>query len=239
MINLTARICGSRFGRGWIIPGGVRFDLDLGLTEHARQVLTDVLKEFSDIEALLFNSSSALTRLEETGTVTGELAHAAGLVGLAARASGVARDVRAEFPYGIYRYSSIPSLTLDSGDVYARAKLRSLEIRSSIQFIFEQLDTLPAPKPKGSLGPMAKNAFRPLTGLTFVLTGTLRTLKREDAKERIEAAGGKVAGSVSSKTNYVVVGEEAGSKLDKAQELNIPVIDEAALLAMLDSDTKH
>lgn len=61
--------------------------------------------------------------------------------------------------HGIYRYSSIPSVRLDSGDVYARAKLRSLEIRSSIQFIFEQLDTLPAPKPRGSLGPMAKNAL--------------------------------------------------------------------------------
>jgi DNA ligase (NAD+) len=88
-------------------------------------------------------------------------------------------------------------------------------------------------------GPKHAKKAGPLTGLTFVLTGALPTLKREDAKERIEAAGGKVAGSVSSKTNYVVAGEEAGSKLDKAQELNIPVIDEAALLAMLDSDTKH
>ena len=159
VINLTARICGSRFGRGWIIPGGIRFDLDPELSENARQILAGVLKEFSDIEALFFNSSSSLARLEETGTVTSEQAHAAGLVGLAARASGVARDVRAEFPYGIYRYSSIPSLRLDSGDVYARAKLRSLEIRSSIQFIFEQLDNLPAPKPRGSMGPLAKNAL--------------------------------------------------------------------------------
>jgi DNA ligase (NAD+) len=76
-----------------------------------------------------------------------------------------------------------------------------------------------------------------LTGLTFVLTGTLPTLKREDAKERIEAAGGKVAGSVSSKTSYVVAGEEAGSKLDKARELNIPILDEAGLFAMLGSET--
>ena len=159
VINLTARICGSRFGRGWIIPGGVRFDLDRELTENARRVLAGVLKEFSEIEALFFHASSSLARLEETGTVTSEQAHAAGLVGLAARASGVARDVRTEFPYGIYRYSSIPSLTLDSGDVYARAKLRSLEIRSSIQFIFEQLENLPALKPKGSIGPLAKNAF--------------------------------------------------------------------------------
>ncbi|MGH9667143.1 MAG: NAD-dependent DNA ligase LigA, partial [Bryobacteraceae bacterium] len=73
-----------------------------------------------------------------------------------------------------------------------------------------------------------------LKGLTFVLTGTLPNLTREDAKARIEAAGGKVTGSVSSKTRYVVAGEEAGSKLDKARQLEIPVIDEAALLGMLE-----
>ena len=74
-----------------------------------------------------------------------------------------------------------------------------------------------------------------LAGLTFVLTGTLPTLARDEAKKRIEDAGGKTAGSVSKKTSYVVAGEEAGSKLDKAIELKVPVIDEAALLAMLQS----
>jgi DNA ligase (NAD+) len=72
-----------------------------------------------------------------------------------------------------------------------------------------------------------------LEGLTFVLTGTFPTLSREEAKEKIEAAGGKVSGSVSKKTNYVVAGEEAGSKLTKAQELSIPIIDEAELLRLL------
>ncbi|KAA6455876.1 NAD-dependent DNA ligase LigA [Acidobacteria bacterium AB60] len=72
-----------------------------------------------------------------------------------------------------------------------------------------------------------------LAGLTLVLTGTLPNLTREDAKARIEAAGGKVAGSVSKKTSYVVAGEEAGSKLDKARELNVPVLDEAGLLELL------
>jgi len=72
-----------------------------------------------------------------------------------------------------------------------------------------------------------------LAGLTFVLTGTLPTLTRDEAKQRIENAGGKTAGSVSKKTSYLVAGEEAGSKLDKARELNIPVLDEAGLLALL------
>ena len=72
-----------------------------------------------------------------------------------------------------------------------------------------------------------------LDGLTFVLTGTLPRLTREDAKARIESAGGKVSGSVSRKTRYVVAGEEAGSKLDKARELGVQVIDEARLLDLI------
>jgi DNA ligase (NAD+) len=76
-----------------------------------------------------------------------------------------------------------------------------------------------------------------LEGLTFVLTGTLPTLTRDEAKQKIEAAGGKTAGSVSKKTSYVVAGEEAGSKLDKAHQLKIPVIDEARLLALLAGQT--
>ncbi|MBF9263210.1 NAD-dependent DNA ligase LigA [Paracidovorax cattleyae] len=82
-------------------------------------------------------------------------------------------------------------------------------------------------------GPPAERATLPLAGKTFVLTGTLPTLSREDAKERLEAAGAKVAGSVSKKTHYVVAGEEAGSKLARAQELGVPVLDEAGLLALL------
>jgi DNA ligase (NAD+) len=79
-------------------------------------------------------------------------------------------------------------------------------------------------QPKAKAGPLA--------GKTFVLTGTLPNLKREEAAAKIEAAGGKVSGSVSKKTDYVVAGAEAGSKLDKAQKLGVKIIDEAELLRL-------
>ena len=79
----------------------------------------------------------------------------------------------------------------------------------------------------------ASDAHRPLLGKTLVITGTLPTLSREEAKELIEAAGGKVSGSVSKKTHWLVAGEEAGSKLDKARELGVDILDEAGLQALL------
>jgi DNA ligase (NAD+) len=74
----------------------------------------------------------------------------------------------------------------------------------------------------------------PFTGKIVVLTGTLASMTRDEAKERIEAAGGKVTGSVSKKTDFVVAGEEAGSKLDRAQELGVAVLDEEKFRQMLD-----
>jgi DNA ligase (NAD+) len=82
---------------------------------------------------------------------------------------------------------------------------------------------------------VALDAPKPWAGKTFVLTGTLPTLSRDEAKEKIEALGGKVSGSVSKKTHFVVAGSEAGSKLDKAQELGLTVLDETAFIQLIET----
>ena len=90
--------------------------------------------------------------------------------------------------------------------------------------------------PEGPPAPKAPQGV--LAGKTVVLTGTLPTLTRDAAKEMLEAAGAKVAGSVSKKTDYVVAGAEAGSKLAKAEELGIPVLDEDGLHQLLEGNTQ-
>ncbi|MCE2666067.1 MAG: NAD-dependent DNA ligase LigA [Limnohabitans sp.] len=85
-------------------------------------------------------------------------------------------------------------------------------------------------------GAPAERVPKPLSGQTIVLTGTLPTLSRDEAKAMLEEAGAKVAGSVSQKTSYVVAGAEAGSKLEKALALGVPVLDEAGLLSLLKGD---
>jgi len=96
--------------------------------------------------------------------------------------------------------------------------------------VIEQLRACGVTWPEGA--PADKGA-QVLAGKTIVLTGTLPTLSRDAAKDMLEAAGAKVSGSVSKKTSYVVAGEEAGSKLAKAEELGVPVLDEAGMLALL------
>ncbi|MDH0866713.1 NAD-dependent DNA ligase LigA [Mitsuaria sp. GD03876] len=101
--------------------------------------------------------------------------------------------------------------------------------------VVEQLVAAGVTFPESEGAAAAPAGPQPLAGKTLVLTGTLPTLSRDEAKELIEAAGGKVSGSVSKKTSYVIAGEEAGSKLDKARELGVTVLDEDGLQALLAS----
>jgi DNA ligase (NAD+) len=119
----------------------------------------------------------------------------------------------------------------DIGPVIARSIMAFLSDPLNLEMI-EQLRAAGVHWPEAE--PVERKA-QPLQGLTFVLTGTLPTMSRDEAKEIIEAAGGKVAGSVSKKTSYVVAGEEAGSKLAKAEELGVTILDEAGLLLLLKS----
>jgi DNA ligase (NAD+) len=118
----------------------------------------------------------------------------------------------------------------DVGPVVARS-IHTFFAQAHNREVVEQLRALGVHWTEGE--PSRAQAL-PLGGKTFVITGTLPGMDREQAKERIEAAGGKVAGSVSRKTDYLLAGAEAGSKLAKAQELGVPVIDEAQFLELID-----
>ena len=135
-------------------------------------------------------------------------------------------------------FGSIEALENATPDELERVEEVGPRISSAIREFFTRpanLELVQALKEAGiDMTAEKKQRSTQLAGLTFVLTGTLPTLTRDEAKLRIEEAGGKTAGSVSKKTDYVVAGEEAGSKLDKALELKVPVIDEAGLLALLE-----
>jgi Ni,Fe-hydrogenase III large subunit len=153
-LNLTALLCGSRFGRGMIRPGGVGFDLDDGRKSQLLERLDAAFRDVHDAAELLWDSASVQARFEETGTISQEDCRALGLVGPAARACGLECDVRQDFPWGIFRFAQIPVSTWPTGDVFARAFVRWLEIQRSVQFIREQLEGFPAGQTRMELRPL-------------------------------------------------------------------------------------
>ena len=142
-LNMTAQICGNRFGRGLVRPGGVAHDLDDSRIADLLKRLDAAEKDLAVAVNLLWNTPSVMNRFEETGTICAGLAHEIGLVGPAARACGVDRDVRRDLAFGIFRFAHIPASTWHTGDVFARAYVRWLEIQQSVEFIREQLGSLP------------------------------------------------------------------------------------------------
>jgi Ni,Fe-hydrogenase III large subunit len=157
-LNLTAVICGSRFGRGLVRPGGVGFDIDADRTSTMVQRLDAALSDVENAAELLWSASSVLSRFENTGCVTEEMAIDLGLVGFAARASGVYRDVRHDHPSGIFRFTKVPVSTARSGDVFARAYVRWLEIRRSGRLVRELLQSLPRGGNLASHGELAPDS---------------------------------------------------------------------------------
>ena len=144
ILNLTALLCGNRFGRGLVRPSGTAWDLNGELIEKLSKRLNAAEKDLFGALELMFDTPSVLARLEGTGKVAKQDAREIGLVGVAARASGIDYDVRTDFPYGAYRFSR-PKTAIGTatGDCYARAHIRLLEIGESMDFIKEQLPALP------------------------------------------------------------------------------------------------
>ncbi len=203
--------------------------LDRGLVHHVADLYSLTEEQLVDLER--FAEKSARTLLAEV-----ERSKKAGLarvvMGLGIRFVGerTAQFLAEEF-------GSMDALMAASAEELERVDEVGPRISESILVFFARpanvklVESLKAAGVK--MTAEKKQRSTELTGLTFVLTGSLPNLSRDDAKQKIEAAGGKVSGSVSKKTNYVVAGEEAGSKLDKAHELKIAVLDEAGLLEML------
>jgi Ni,Fe-hydrogenase III large subunit len=143
-LNLTALVCGNRFGRNLVRPGGVRFDLT---PQTANDLLARVQSTFEGTRNavdLLWETPSVMSRFDGTGVVSRQDAARLGLVGPAARACGVDRDVRSDLPWGMYQSHDLPSVTLQTGDVAARAYVRWFEIQKSVEFIRNVIRTLPA-----------------------------------------------------------------------------------------------
>ena len=142
-LNMTAHMCGSRFGRGMVRPGGVQFDIDRERTAELLERLDAAERDTANAVKLLWDTYSVMARLEDVGHVAPRDAEELGLVGLAARACGLSRDVRHDMPSGYFRFSHIPVSTWESGDVFARAYVRWLEIQRSIAFVRDQLQAIP------------------------------------------------------------------------------------------------
>ncbi len=145
-LNMTALLCGNRFGRGLIEPGGVAFDLDDTLIQQLKDRLRTTFNDVTAAVNLLWDTPSVMARLENTGRISTKTAEDLGLVGPAARACNIVRDARYDLPTGIFRFSQIPVSTWDTGDVFARAYIRWLEIQRSVTFIQHQLEMWPEGK---------------------------------------------------------------------------------------------
>jgi Ni,Fe-hydrogenase III large subunit len=153
-LNLTALICGNRFGRSLVRPGGVGFDLDEERRTQCLERLESAHRDVENAVRLLWDSTSVQARFDGTGVLDLAVCLDLGMVGPAARACGIECDVRQDFPSGIFRFAQVPVSTWTTGDVFARAYVRWLEIQRSVAFIREQLRAFPDGPIRSEIGPL-------------------------------------------------------------------------------------
>jgi Ni,Fe-hydrogenase III large subunit len=142
-LNMSALLCGSRFGRGLVRPGGVYFDCLPDTVTELVTCLEGARRDYSGAVELLWDSPTVMARFEKTGRIRNEDAMALGFVGPAARACGIVRDVRHDHPFGSYRTFNPQVCVETEGDVLARAKVRWRESLAALDLIAVLLEKLP------------------------------------------------------------------------------------------------
>ena len=158
-LNMTALVCGSRLGRGLVRPGGVAFDVDGPRAAELLACLGRALDDLTGAVQLLWDEPSVQARFEETGPLSRAACAEFGFVGPVARACGLQRDVRHEFPAGIFRFAQVPVSSWHTGDVFARAYVRWLEIQRSAVFVAEQLRSFPEGPTRVAVGQPGADAL--------------------------------------------------------------------------------
>lgn len=143
MINYFQQWCGNRFAKSLIRPGKTNFPFTKPLADTWHEVISKFKPHFVEMAEQMFDLPSVLSRIEKTGVVSTETARSIGLVGMAAKASGLARDLRATHPYAAYEALQVSPIVKQTGDVYARARVRYEEVLASIGHIEKLIQTMP------------------------------------------------------------------------------------------------
>ncbi|MCK9411408.1 MAG: hypothetical protein M0Q53_03845 [Prolixibacteraceae bacterium] len=159
IINFMQEWCGNRLSKGLIRPGSDRFPFTPALADRLSQVLDSYEGDFVEMNAQLFSLPSALSRFERTGVVSQEDAAAIGAVGMAARTSGVIRDIRASHPHSLYPELQHEATVKRHGDVYSRVQLRKNEVMQSIGYLRKLIAELPAKHETSELSSPGENLF--------------------------------------------------------------------------------
>ncbi len=158
-LNMTALLCGNRFGRGLIRLGGINADVEESRIKLLMNCLDKAAVDVTSAVELMFDSPSVLARFEGVGEITPQTCRELGLVGPMARACGKRRDIRQDFPSGVFRFAQIPVSTWHTGDVFSRALVRWLEMQRSIQFIRDQLNAIPEGACRAEVGELPSESM--------------------------------------------------------------------------------